>query len=44
MCAASSVGKEVFHFPGEIDADLILETVTYTVDSNYSVFLLGVYS
>lgn len=29
MYAASSVGKGVFHFPGEIDADgLLLVTVT----------------
>lgn len=44
MCAPSSVGKGVFHFPGEIDADLILVTVTYTAGSNYSVFLPGVHS
>lgn len=31
MYAASSAGKGVFHFAGEIDADLILVTVnTYS--------------
>lgn len=44
MYAASSAGKGVFHFAGEIDADLILVTVTHTADSNYSVSLLGIYS